>query len=134
MSDNLSQDPTIMSDEYEVFEPIIIENKTQMAHFMCFYEDLQDTLKARRVEPEDSFLAPRNDAVSGGLEFFVGFNFEDQDINDRIEELIIQYREERKDKIEFTVPDLTGHEKSLTVDTTNYEKPELEDNFKVYFR
>jgi hypothetical protein len=134
MSTNLDQDPTIVSDQYSVFESIIVEDIDQCEQFIRFYEDLINVLNEERYEPKDSFLAPRNDAVTGGLEFFIGFNFEKDEIEDSLEDLIKEFRTQREDTMEFTISDMTGRDKTLKVDSTNYEDYELGKEFDDYFR
>lgn len=126
-------DPDEFGENYNVFKSIIVENMTQFEHFLRFYEDLQLTMDSESVEPEDEFFMFWNDAISGGLELFVGFSFEDEEINEEMRSLLSEYDEERPDQLIFKVKDLTGREKKLKIDTENYEDLTLGEEFSSYF-
>lgn len=130
-------DPTFDPDEFgadfDIFKPIIVEDMSQFEHFLRFYEDLQLTMDSESIDADDEFFAFRNDAISGGLELFIGFSFSDKELMKEIRGLLVEYDQERPDRIEFTIKDLTGRDKTLEVNTKNYEDLSLGDEFAEFF-
>ena len=128
-----SFNPDEFGEEFDVFKSIIVENMSQFEHFLRLYEDLQLTMDSESVEPEDEFFMFWNDAISGGLELFIGFSFEEDEVNEQMRNLLEEYDEERPDQLIFKVKDLTGRYKELEVNTENYEDVSLGDEFSSYF-
>lgn len=130
-------DPTFDPDEFgadfDIFKPIVVENMSQFEHFLRFYEDLQLTMDSESIDADDEFFAFRNDAISGGLELFIGFSFSDKELMKEIRGLLVEYDQERPDRIKFTIKDLTGRDKTLEVNTKNYEDLSLGDEFAEFF-
>lgn len=126
-------DPDEFSENFDVFESIIVGDITQFEHFLQFYEDLQLTMDSESIDVEDEFFMFRDDAVSGGLELFVGFSFNDERLTREIDNLLVEYDEKRSDSLQFVIKDLTGRDKNLEVDTKNYKDLSLSEEFSRFF-
>lgn len=126
-------DPDEFGSDFDIFKSIIVENMSQFEHFLRFYEDLQLTMDSESIDADDEFFMFRNDAISGGLELFIGFSFSDEKLMKEIDDLLVEYDQERPDRIEFTIKDLTGRDKTLEVNTKNYEDLSLGDEFAEFF-
>lgn len=123
-----------LAEQFDIFKSIITEELAEFEHFTAFYEDLVENLREENADPEDDALFIREDAISGGLEVFVAFNFSSTETTDSVYRLLEEYEKEREDSLDLVVQDLTGRDKTVEVSILNQDVPDLSDSFGGYFR